>query len=94
MMQAINLNAVACPHDGTSGAENLNASSQIEYTGHVDGEGWINCPTCGAVVEFTESGEVTMASGVEPHEWSVQLGSAIEGTTMADAMAETAGDGP
>lgn len=92
-MQSINLNAVACPHCGTSGADNLNASSQIEYTGHVDGEGWINCPGGGATCEFTESGEVTMASGTEPSEWAVQLGSAIEGASMADAMAATVGDG-
>lgn len=91
-MQSINLNAVACPHCGTSGADHLNASSQIEYTGHVDVEGWINCPDCGATVEFTESGEVTMASGPEPEEWAVQLGSAIEGASVADAMAATVGD--
>lgn len=90
-MREINLNAVACPHCGTSGASNLNSDSQIEFTGRVDGEGWINCPDCGATCEFTEDGEVTMASGTEPAEWAVQLGSAIDGASMADAMAKTGG---
>ena len=78
-MREINLNAIACPHCGTSGAKTLNASSQIKHTGHVDVEGWVNCPDCGATCEFTEFGEVKVASGTDPFEWAVQLDSAIEG---------------
>lgn len=85
-MREINMDAVACPHCGTSGAENLNASSQIDYTGRVDGDAWINCPDCGATCEFTEDGEVTMASGTEEFDWAVQVVSAMGGLNVADAM--------
>lgn len=85
-MKDINLDAVACPCCGTSGASNLNASAQIDFTGCVDGEGWINCPDCGATVEFDEEGNVEMASGAEKFEWAIQLASAIEGVSLAKAM--------
>lgn len=91
-MQSINLDKIACPHDGTSGAENLNADAQIEHTGYVDGDGWINCPTCGAVVEFTEAGVVTSAPGTEAFEWAVQIASALEGAGIADATVSIGSD--
>ena len=78
-MERFNLNRVACPHCGTSGNGNLNASSQIEYTGHVDGNAWVSCPDCGAFVDFTEDGEITDHGGAFEMEWQVNIDSALEG---------------
>lgn len=72
VMKEINLDEFNCPHCGTSGADHLDANSQIEHTGRVDGEGWISCPDCGNYVEFTESGEVTEAKFTEA-EWRAQF---------------------
>lgn len=78
-MEEFNLDAVACPHCGTSGSGHLNASSQIEFTGHADGEEWVTCPDCGAHVDFTEDGEITDHSGAEEIEWQVNIDSALGG---------------
>lgn len=77
-MKQLNLDEVACPHCGTSGKDNLNADSQTEYTGRVDGDGWIACPDCGNYVEFTEDGEVTKSkhNGME---WQAQMHSLLSG---------------
>jgi len=76
-MKHINVNKVACPNCGTSGSEHLETSSQIEYTNKVDGEEWINCPDCGALVEFDEDGNVLDTKFVEEVEWEVQIESAL-----------------
>lgn len=91
-MKKIHLDKVACPHDGTSGADNLNANSQIEYTGRVDGEGWISCPNCGGYAEFTEEGTVTDSKVSSAFKWAVTICSAIDGVSVADAMDTTAAD--
>lgn len=85
-MREINMDKVACPNCGTSGAENLDANSQIEYTGHVDTDGWIACPDCGSLAEFTEDGDVTKATVVSAFKWAVVIVAALDGMTTADAM--------
>lgn len=76
-MKQINLDAVACPSCGTSGKDNLNADSQIEYTGRVDGDGWISCPDCGCYAEFDEDGEVTKTNH-HGMEWQAQMWSLLD----------------
>jgi len=77
-MQPINLDKVACPQCGTSGTDNLNACSQIEYTGRVDGAGWISCPDCGETVDFTEDGEIVNYDGPHIGEWVSMLSGQLE----------------
>jgi len=78
-MQQINLAKVACPNCGNSGAEALDADSQIEHTGRVDGEGWISCPNGDWLVEFTEDGDVTKQEGATLADAIVNVESALEG---------------
>lgn len=85
-MNEINLDALACPNCGTSGADNLTADEDTER-GTVSGTGWITCPDCGSHVDFTEDGEV-LESNMDSFEWAVQLCSALEGVPVADAMGQ------
>lgn len=78
-MQKFNLAKVACPNDGNSGAGALNADSQIEHTGRVDGDGWVSCPNCEWLVEFTEDGDVTKQEGATLADAIVNVESALEG---------------
>ena len=75
-MRSINLDALACPGCGTSGRGNLTASSQIEYTGRVDGEEWVRCPGCGAWCDFDEDGDVIDSNGLEMS-WRANLMGAL-----------------
>ena len=85
-MREINLDKVACPNCGTSGADNLHADSQINFTGHVDGTGWVACPDCGACADFTEDGEVTDTTGASAFDWATTVTSALDGVALADAL--------
>jgi len=74
-MNPIDISKVNCPGCGNSGSD-LNADSQIEFTGHVDHEGWIACPDCGAYVDFNEAGDVTDTNG-HAGEWTAALHGAM-----------------
>ena len=79
-MRQINIDEVACPECGTSGKDkdNLNACSQIEYTGRVDGKGWISCPGCGECIDFTEDGEIVDYEGPHIGAWASMLADQLE----------------
>lgn len=93
-MHAIDIDKIACPNCGVSGAGNLNADAQIEHTGYADGKSWVSCPNCGNYVDFdAETGQVLDADG-EAFQWAVSIISAMEHLSTADLQAPAMGTPP